>query len=231
MNTNRKKATPLFVIGGFCLILFITIASAIATESNWVARFDLSWIEKIRGGIQPEKTAIVKFLTTLGSAETTIILTIVVVLILFFLRKFVVGLWFGGTMLVCGVVLNLVLKSLVGRTRPASVNWLVSESGFSFPSGHATATAVFYGLAAMFLIFTVPKMWQKIVIGIIGYGFILFVMYTRVYLGVHFPTDVLGGFFLGTASVFISLGVYFLVRKPLHNLLVKWRIKDKSITE
>lgn len=161
MNTNRKKATPLFVIGGFCLILFITIASAIATESNWVARFDLSWIEKIRSGIQPDKTAIVKFLTTLGSAETTIILTIVVVLILFFLRKFVVGLWFGGTMLVCGVVLNLVLKSLVGRTRPASVNWLVSESGFSFPSGHATATAVFYGLAAMFLIFTVPKMWQK----------------------------------------------------------------------
>ncbi len=157
MNTNRKKATPLFVIGGFCLILFITIASAIATESNWVARFDLSWIEKIRSGIQPDKTAIVKFLTTLGSAETTIILTIVVVLILFFLRKFVVGLWFGGTMLVCGVVLNLVLKSLVGRTRPASVNWLVSESGFSFPSGHATATAVFYGLAAMFLIFTVPK--------------------------------------------------------------------------
>ncbi|HAK1617607.1 TPA: phosphatase PAP2 family protein, partial [Listeria monocytogenes] len=155
MNTNRKKATPLFVIGGFCLILFITIASAIATESNWVARFDLSWIEKIRSGIQPDKTAIVKFLTTLGSAETTIILTIVVVLILFFLRKFVVGLWFGGTMLVCGVVLNLVLKSLVGRTRPASVNWLVSESGFSFPSGHATATAVFYGLAAMFLIFTV----------------------------------------------------------------------------
>ncbi|GKV63770.1 hypothetical protein LMRF06_2768 [Listeria monocytogenes] len=143
MNTNRKKATPLFVIGGFCLILFITIASAIATESNWVARFDLSWIEKIRGGIQPDKTAIVKFMTTLGSAETTIILTIVVVLILFFLRKFVVGLWFGGTMLVCGVVLNLVLKSLVGRTRPASVNWLVSESGFSFPSGHATATAVF----------------------------------------------------------------------------------------
>lgn len=66
MNTNRKKATPLFVIGGFCLILFITIASAIATESNWVARFDLSWIEKIRGGIQPDKTAIVKFLTTLG---------------------------------------------------------------------------------------------------------------------------------------------------------------------
>ncbi|MBC1585047.1 phosphatase PAP2 family protein [Listeria seeligeri] len=231
MNTNRKKATPLFVIGGFCLILFITIASAIATESNWVARFDLNWIGKIRDGIQPDKTSIVKLVTNLGSAETTIILTIIVVLILFFLRKFVVGLWFGGTMLVCGVVLNLALKSLVGRHRPDSVNWLISESGFSFPSGHATATAVFYGLAGLFLIFTVPKIWQKIVIGIITYGFILFVMYTRVYLGVHFPTDVLGGFFLGTASVCISLGVYFIARKPLHNLLVKWRIKDRSIIE
>ncbi|KID12708.1 phosphoesterase, partial [Listeria monocytogenes] len=127
------------VIGGFCLILFITNASAIATESNWVARFDLGWIEKIRSGIQPGKTAIVRFLTTLGSAETTIILTIVVVLIVFFLRKFVVGPWYGGTMLVCGVVLNHVQNSLVGRTRPASVCWLVSESGLSNPSGQAMA--------------------------------------------------------------------------------------------
>lgn len=61
MNTNRKKATPLFVIGGFCLILFITIASAIATESNWVARFDLSWIEKSAAAFNRIKQPLLNF--------------------------------------------------------------------------------------------------------------------------------------------------------------------------
>jgi undecaprenyl-diphosphatase len=232
MNTNRKKALPLLVIGGFALLLFLIELISVASEQRWVAKFDLMWIERIRDGhITPSTTRMVEFLTHFGSAEYIIVMTIIVVIVLFILRKFVVGLWFGGTVLLCGVVLNLVFKHTVERARPNAANWLISETGYSYPSGHATATSVFYGLAALFLIFTVRQMWLKIVVGVVGLFIICYIMYSRVYLGVHFPTDVFGGFLFGMASIFLSTGVYFLVRKPLHDLLKKWRINDKSITE
>ncbi|WP_239254608.1 phosphatase PAP2 family protein [Listeria ilorinensis] len=231
METNRKKAMPLLLVGGFALLLFIIEAFSVASEKNWVAKFDLSWIERIRGSIHASMTTMIEFLTDFGSAEYIIVMTIIVVIVLFILRKFVVGLWFGGTILFCGIVMNYLLKHFVERNRPPQTNWLIEESGFSFPSGHATATTVFYGLAALFLIFTVRKMWQKIVIGALGLVIIFFIMYSRIYLGVHYPTDVLGGFLFGIASIFISTGVYFLVRKPLQQLLRKWRLNDKSIVE
>lgn len=62
-------------------------------------------------------------------------------------------------MFVCGVVLNFVLKSLVGCMCLVSVNWLVSELGFSFLSGYVMVMVVFYGFVVMFLIFIVLKMW------------------------------------------------------------------------
>ncbi|MBC2282950.1 phosphatase PAP2 family protein [Listeria booriae] len=228
MNTNKKKAIPLFAIGGFALLIFIIVALAVNSEPRWVAKFDLNWISRIQTNISASKTSLIETLTTIGSAETAIILTVIVVVILFFMRKFVVGLWFGGTVLVCAVLLNTILKDIFQRPRP-NFDRLIAETGFSFPSGHATGSTVFYGLAAMFLIFTVKQMWAKIVIGVVGLGWIFFIMYSRVYLGVHYPTDVFGGFLFGVASIFISLGVYFLVREPLHNLLVKWHIKDRSV--
>ncbi len=232
MNTNRKKALPLLAVGGFALLIFLIELISVASEQRWVVKFDLMWIERIRdGNIKPSTTNMVEFLTHFGSAEYIIVMTIIVVIVLFILRKFVVGLWFGGTVLLCGVILNLLFKNLVERTRPDSVNWLISETGYSYPSGHATATSVFYGLAALFLIFTVRQIWLKIVVGAVGLFIIFYVMYSRVYLGVHFPTDVFGGFLFGVASIFLSTGVYFLVRKPLHELLKKWRLNDKSIVE
>ncbi|MBC1520466.1 phosphatase PAP2 family protein [Listeria aquatica] len=232
MNSNGKKALPLLIIGVLALAAFIFEAVSVAKSSNWVAKFDLSWISRIRDGhIEAGTTKLVKFLTHFGSAEYIIVMTIIVVIILFILRKFTVGLWFGGTVLFCGVVLNYLLKHFIERSRPDSSNWLISESGFSYPSGHATATSIFYGLAALFLIFTVRQIWAKIVIGALGLFVIFYILYSRVYLGVHYPTDVLGGFLFGMASIFISTGVYFLVRKPLHELLTKWRLKDLSKVE
>ncbi|EUJ32095.1 acid phosphatase/vanadium-dependent haloperoxidase family protein [Listeria floridensis FSL S10-1187] len=232
MNSNRTKAMPLLIVGIIALIAFIFEAVSVAKSSNWVAKFDLSWIARVRDGhISSGTTKITEFMSHLGSAEYLIVATIIVVIILFILRKFTVGLWFGGTFLFCGVVCNYLLKQFMERNRPNSSNWLVPENGFSYPSGHATATTVFYGLAALFLIFTVKQIWAKIVIGALALLMIVYIMYSRVYLGVHYPTDVLGGFLFGTASVAISTGVYFLVRKPLHGLLTKWRLKDLSKTE
>lgn len=142
MNTNKKKAIPLFTIGGFALILFVIVALAVNSEPRWVAKFDLSWISRIQTNISASKTSLIETLTMIGSAETAIVLTVIIVIVLFILRKFVVGLWFGGTVLVCAVLLNTILKDIFQRPRP-NFNRLIAETGYSFPSGHATGSTIF----------------------------------------------------------------------------------------
>lgn len=228
MENNRKIIRSLWTIGIFSLVLFLVDMVAIMKESNWLAKFDLFWIHRIHTGFTAGKTAFFKFYTHLGSAEFIIIYTIVIVLVLFAFRKFALGLWFGGTVLVGAIVLNYLLKHIVSRARPGKSGWLTQESGFSFPSGHATASAVFFSLAAIFLILAVRATYQKIVIGAIAFLLILSIMYSRVYLGVHYPTDVLGGFLIGISASTISVAVYLTVRAPLHDLLRKWRLNDKT---
>lgn len=228
MNKNQKTITALLAVGIVSLILFLIDMVGIIKESNWVAKFDLYWIHHIHTDFTSGKTAFIKFYTHLGSAEFVIVYTVIIALILFAFRKFVTGLWFGGTVLVGAIIVNYLLKHIVSRVRPAQGQWLVQESGFSFPSGHATASAVFFSLAALFLMLVVHKVYQRIVIGVVAFLLILSIMYSRIYLGVHYPTDVLGGLLIGVAASTISVAVYLLVKAPLHQLLRKWRLNDKT---
>lgn len=93
---------------------------------------------------------------------------------------------------------NELLKVLVRRSRPDIVRALVSVRSFSYPSGHAFVSMVFYWGAAAALAGQMPRRWvtpirvgAAVVIALVGFS--------RVYLGVHYPSDVLGGYGLGLA--------------------------------
>ena len=94
------------------------------------------------------------------------------------------------------LVLYLSLKPIIGRPRPDL--WrprLVAETGFSFPSGHALASAAFYPLLAW-----ATLRLRRVRFVLVGVGLPLFVGLGRLYLGVHWPTDVLAGWALGAAQ-------------------------------
>ena len=91
------------------------------------------------------------------------------------------------------IPLGTVLKSEIDRTRPPSGNMLVPDTGFSFPSGHATIVSA--GAAILFLRFNKGK--QIIFSIILGIEAVL-VSYSRIYVGNHYPLDVVGGILLGT---------------------------------
>src|SRR5699024_8515887 len=112
---------------------------------------------------------------------------------LFIKRKFTEGLWFGGTILFCAAIGGKILKKLFDRDRPMFLQ-LIEKSNESFPSGHATATTIFYGFIGVVLILAVNQLWKKVMIGFVMMAWIGFILFTRIYLGVHFPTDVLAGF-------------------------------------
>lgn len=100
---------------------------------------------------------------------------------------------------------NYVLKTLVGRARPSGLIPSLIETSSSFPSGHATAAMVLYGFLAYFLCALFPTRKTAIVTAatvlIGGIGF------SRLYLGVHFPSDVLAGYLLGALWILIGIAV------------------------
>ncbi|WP_082238373.1 phosphatase PAP2 family protein [Salinicoccus sp. YB14-2] len=80
----------------------------------------------------------------------------------------------------------------------------------------------------MILILLVKKLWQKIIIGSIAGIIILFVMTSRIYLGVHYPSDTIGGMTFGMAGIFISISLYQLVLPGLKNWMHRMNWRDKS---
>ena len=112
--------------------------------------------------------------------------------------------WSDGLLLAAAGILpavaNLGLKELSARPRPDAALALVEETGYAFPSGHAVFAAAFYG-ALIYLLgqwdgFARRPMLRRIVQGALAL-FILAVGASRVYLGAHWPSDVIGGFLFG----------------------------------
>jgi len=224
----KRKSNALLLIGLIFLAIFCIICLGVVQKANWIETFDLFWIDSIQSHISSGTTSFILLATELGNIRLVIILTILIVIFLFVKKRFADGLWFGGTILFCGAIATKLLKSAFDRERP-QFHQLVTKTSESFPSGHATGTTVFYGMVALALFLILRTVWKRVLIGFVAICFILFILVTRIYLGVHFPTDVLAGFCFGSASVFISISVYLHMREPLHHLLEKYHLKDKSI--
>ncbi len=165
-----------------------------ALPKVWV--FDKTVTHLIRYHTNPEITVLMKGITLLGSADVIFIMTIGVVsafLILcrqllepLFLTVTTIGSWF----------LNELLKLSFHRSRP-TVNQLLSVTGYSFPSAHSMISLAFYGAIVYFLWIYLPSSrWRWFLTSSFAL-LIVFIGISRIYLGVHYPSDVLAGFIAG----------------------------------
>ncbi|MCJ8165370.1 phosphatase PAP2 family protein [Pontibacter sp. E15-1] len=106
------------------------------------------------------------------------------------------------------ITLNMVLKFFFDRPRPLMP--LVEASGLSFPSGHSMVAASFYGLIIYLVWHNVqPKRWRNIFVAFLMI-FVLLIGFSRIYLRVHYATDVLAGFSAG--FLWVIIGIYTLRR-------------------
>ena len=127
----------------------------------------------------------------------------------------------------CGPALNLGIKELVARPRPDAELWLVMESGFAFPSGHAVFAASFLG-ALVWLVGRSKTLDARPVARRTAQAalllLILAVGFSRVYLGVHWPSDVIAGFLFGCVYLFLlaSARAWLESRRPSGAQLRKW---------
>lgn len=102
------------------------------------------------------------------------------------------------------------LKSVLRRNRPIGAELLFQVSGFSFPSGHAMVSLSFYGII-LFIICSYINKKYHLYIYAIGYVFIFLIGVSRIYLGVHYLSDVLAGFILGSLPLLLGIKILKIV--------------------
>ncbi len=141
---------------------------------------------------------LVRDITALGSAVVLVTLSLMTLGYLLLSRRFrIAGLIAAA--IAGGELLNTTLKNAFERARPDATLHLVEVSSTSFPSGHAMAASIFYLTIGLLLARTAPRRREKIYLITWSLLFTFLVGFSRVYLGVHYPSDVLAGWAAGTA--------------------------------
>ncbi len=122
------------------------------------------------------------------------------------------GLALGWVLAIAGNgLLNVTLKQIFARVRPVHDGGLAAAQGFSFPSGHSSGAVVMYGMLAYVLCRFAPLRWQlPVVLGAVTLSFSVGV--SRVFLRVHFASDVLAGLISGTAWLVVCIAGMALTR-------------------
>ena len=153
----------------------------------------LYWLESIR---TDSLTQVLGVVTHLGGTKSLIIIIGLTLLALILTKFYKEAVMLAGTMLV-GVTVSQSLKHLINRPRPDVVSHLTEFSSPSFPSGHAMNNMLF-ATVITYLSWRVfkRKRWS-VLIGVMMYVWAILVGFSRLYLGVHYPTDVLAGWALG----------------------------------
>jgi undecaprenyl-diphosphatase len=184
------------------LFAFGMIAQAIGSEPSALDRYVMLALRSPRKPTGPIGPAWLqegaRDITSLGSIAVLGIITIAVAGYLFLDCKPAVG-WLMLIAVFGGIVLNSLLKLAFARPRPDSATPLARVFTTSFPSGHATLSAITYLTIGALLARTYPSFAISLYFMLLAAFLTMLVGVSRIYLGVHYPTDILGGWCIGAA--------------------------------
>lgn len=190
-------------ISALMLVLFSVLAwQTIFRHATGI--FDNAFIWLVRYFASPGLDRVMITITNLGFGFSYGILVLTTAAILVVFRRWIE---LKGLILCLlgGAALNEILKHLFERNRPEAFH-LVAASGFSFPSGHAMVSLCFYGMVAFLMVR--KRSWQWRITGlVITLLLIMAIGVSRIYLGVHYPSDVVAGYAAGATWLGFSISL------------------------
>lgn len=200
----------IFAIAALCGAGFGVIAFLV--QDARMAGFDLPVIRFVQGMEFSVLTAVMKCFALIGAGWPAAAISLLAALLLFkFMRcrtELILFFW----VVVGSSLLNLGLKELFQRARP-SIYRMMEIGGYSFPSGHAMSAFSLYGMIVLLVWHRLSAPLQRAALLIFGLWMIGMIGICRIYLGVHYPSDVLGGFLASAFWMACSVWLYRAVRE------------------
>lgn len=193
---NKKILVPLGVLS----LLFIILTVLVCT--NTIEPLDnatSSFIISIRS---PELTNTMNIITNISGSYALIVFTTLFI-ILIKKKKYPLAITIN---LIAVFITSQLAKAIVERDRP--LDMLVSAPGYSYPSGHSMVGLAYFSFLSYLVIKYIPNKIVKIILPIVFTITILLVGFSRIYLGVHYLSDVLAGFLLGAIYLIIFINIY-----------------------
>ena len=211
-----KEKTKEFIVKNFkwiilfiCLIGFLSLAEDVFHKE--IMNGDIIGYEIIsKFLISDFVTPIAKFITNFGGAIFLIVLTIVLFVVI---KNKKIGVSIFSNLVIV-TILNQLLKGILQRPRPTEYR-IIEETGYSFPSGHSMISMAFYGYLIYLIYKYVKNKYIKWISIVVLSLLICTIGISRIYLGVHYTSDVLGGFLISISYlvIFISAVNKFIIEK------------------
>ncbi|WHY79655.1 phosphatase PAP2 family protein [Neobacillus sp. WH10] len=193
-----------FIISLVCVLSFGLITLLIS--DNTIIDFDRDVIAAIQGLESPFLTKVMKFFTFIGSTPFVIILCIVLIFFLYKVLHHRSELILFISAIIGSAVLNQILKQVFHRARP-NFHRLIDISGYSYPSGHAMNAFTVYVIITFLLWRHISTKWGRSILIIFSAFMILAIGTSRIYLGVHYPSDIIGGYL--ASGFWLTVAIWF----------------------
>lgn len=195
------------------IVLLISIFIAFLIWSNQMLKGNLNKLDKSvydQIKINKIKTLVWKIITMFGSAKFVILLCLIFLLVL--KNKQTAIIIIINMLIMCGLI--GILKNIFKRKRP-NINRLVEEKGYSYPSGHTMTATIFYGFIIFLIIISEVILLVKIIMIVVNIFLILLIGYSRIYLGVHYFSDVIGALLFGSSYLLLYIFFTYFILKIL----------------
>lgn len=214
-----KDKQTFMMKGSFALLLFMIIGYIVKFYPEMLVSFDQPIQTAIRGDLPETVTLLFRAITHLIDIPV-IISWVLIVAFIFYRKQWKMESYLMLGNLTLAGILIVTFKNIYQRPRPEILH-LVEEKGFSFPSGHSLAVTIMVGTLIVILSQRIKNtVWRKIVQILLSL-YIFSVLVSRIYLGVHYPSDVI-------ASLCVGLGVLFMEFPFYDKLRFQWRFKGKQ---
>lgn len=214
-----KDKQTFMMKGSFALLLFMIIGYIVKFYPEMLVSFDQPIQTAIRGDLPETLTLLFRAITHLIDIPV-IISWVLIVAFIFYRKQWKMESYLMLGNLTLAGILIVTFKNIYQRPRPEILH-LVEEKGFSFPSGHSLAVTIMVGTLIVILSQRIKNtVWRKIVQILLSL-YIVSVLVSRIYLGVHYPSDVI-------ASLCVGIGVLFMEFPFYDKLRFQWRFKGKQ---